>query len=70
MFDPEGAREAGLLDAVVTPEDLETASRAAATDLATVDRRAHAGTKQRARKEVADELRAAIESELAPRATT
>ena len=69
MFDPEGAREAGLLDAVVTPEDLETASRAAAADLATVDRRAHAGTKQRARKEVADELRAAIESELAPRAT-
>jgi enoyl-CoA hydratase len=70
MFDPEGAREAGLLDAVVAPEDLETASRAAAADLATVDRRAHAGTKRRARKKVADELRAAIESELAPRAKT
>ena len=66
MFDPEGAREAGLLDAVVAPEDLETASRAAAADLATVDRRAHAGTKLRARKQVGDELRDAIESELTP----
>jgi enoyl-CoA hydratase len=68
MFDPEGAREAGLLDTVVAPADLETAARAAADDLATLDRRAHAGTKRRARQAVANELRAAIESELAPTA--
>jgi enoyl-CoA hydratase/carnithine racemase len=67
MFDPEGAREAGLLDSVVAAEDLETATRAAAADLATIDRRAHAGTKLRARKMVGDELRDAIESELTPR---
>jgi enoyl-CoA hydratase len=66
MFDPEGARAAGLLDAVVAPEVLESASGDAAADLATIDRRAHAGTKRRARQGAAGELRAAIESELAP----
>lgn len=66
MFDPEEAREAGLLDAVVAPAELETAARAAADDLVTLDRRAHAGTKRRVRQAVATELRVAIESELAP----
>jgi enoyl-CoA hydratase len=70
MFDPEGALAAGLLDAIVAPEELEAASRVAAADLATVDRRAHAVTKRRARQVAANELRAAIESELAPTATT
>jgi hypothetical protein len=42
---------------------------AAAADLATIDRRAHAGTKRRARQAVANELRQAIESELAPTST-
>jgi enoyl-CoA hydratase len=64
MFDPEEAVTAGLLDTVVAPAELAAAGEAAAADLATVDRRAHAGTKRRARKVVADELRAAIESEL------
>jgi enoyl-CoA hydratase len=68
MFDPEAAVAVGLLDAVVAPEELEAAARSAAADLATVDRRAHAGTKRRARQAVADELRAVIESELVPRA--
>jgi enoyl-CoA hydratase len=66
MFDPEGAREAGLLDAVVAPGELAATARVAADDLATLDRRAHVGTKRRARQAVATELRAAIESELAP----
>ncbi|HEY6428953.1 MAG TPA: crotonase/enoyl-CoA hydratase family protein [Acidimicrobiales bacterium] len=66
MYDPEGAVAVGLLDSVVAPEELGAAARAAAADLATVDRRAHAGTKRRARQAVADELRAVIESELVP----
>jgi enoyl-CoA hydratase len=66
MFDPQGAREAGLLDVVTAPEDLEAAARSAAADLATIDRRAHTGTKRRVRQTVAKDLRDAIESELAP----
>jgi enoyl-CoA hydratase len=69
MFDPDGARGAGLLDAVVAPADLAEAARVAAEDMATLDRRAHAGTKRRARQAVATELRAAIQSELAPSPT-
>jgi enoyl-CoA hydratase len=70
MFTPEEAVAAGLLDRVVAPEELGAAARAAAADLATLDRRAHAGTKQRARQAVVDELRAAIDTELAPRRST
>jgi enoyl-CoA hydratase len=67
MFDPPGAREAGLLDDVVAPDTLADAGLAAAEDLTGVDRRAHAATKLRARKRVLDELREAITSELSPR---
>jgi enoyl-CoA hydratase len=66
MFDPDEALVAGLLDAVVPPEDLEAAARDAAADLAALDRQAHAATKLRMRREVAPELRDAIESELTP----
>jgi enoyl-CoA hydratase len=66
MFDPDGALVAGLLDAVVPPEDLEAAARGAVADLAALDRRAHAATKLRMRRDVARDLRGAIESELAP----
>jgi enoyl-CoA hydratase len=66
MFDPDGALVAGLLDAVVPPEDLEAAALAAAADLAALDRRAHAATKLRMRQDVACDLRGAIESELTP----
>ncbi len=65
MFDPHGAREAGLLDLVVPPDELETVALEAATDLSVVDRAAHAGTKRRARRLVLEELREAIETELA-----
>ena len=64
MFDPAAALAAGLLDAVVPPEELHQAARAAAQDLATIDRRAHRATKRRARAPVLAELGAAIEAEL------
>jgi enoyl-CoA hydratase len=65
MFDPHGAREAGLLDAVVGPDELAASAGAAAADLATLDRGAHAATKLRVRQRVLDELRSSIETELA-----
>ena len=64
MFDPQAAREAGLLDAVVPPHEIDSVALAAAQDLTTLDRRAHAATKLRARKRVLDELRSSIENEL------
>lgn len=71
MFDPDGARVAGLLDAVVPPQELEPAALAAASDLAAgLDRDAHAATKLRVRRDVARDLRAAIESELMPAGST
>jgi enoyl-CoA hydratase len=66
MFDPDGALVAGLLDAVVAPEGLNAAGIAAAADLAALDRQAHAATKLRMRRDVARDLRRAIESELTP----
>ena len=66
MFDPDGAVVAGLLDTVIPPEDLEVAGRDAAADLAALDRQAHATTKLRMRRDVARDLRGAIESELTP----
>jgi enoyl-CoA hydratase len=64
MFDPEGAREAGLLDTVVAPEALVEATGAAVRELAEVDRQAHAATKLRVRQRVLAEFRAAIDDEL------
>jgi enoyl-CoA hydratase len=65
MFDPHGAREAGLLDAVADPAELDTVAVSAARDLAAVDRSAHAATKLRVRQNVLRELRSAIDAELA-----
>jgi len=65
MFDPHGAREAGLLDAVVGPDELDAVALSAAEDLAGVDRSAHAATKLRVRQNVLRELRSAIDTELA-----
>jgi enoyl-CoA hydratase/carnithine racemase len=59
-----------LLDAVMATGDLDAAARSAAADLATIDRRAHAGTKRGVRQAVAKDLRDAIESELAPPPTS
>jgi len=64
MFDPGGALEAGLLDAVVGPDELDAAALSAAEDLAGVDRQAHAATKLRVRRRVLEELRSAIDGEL------
>jgi enoyl-CoA hydratase len=64
MFDPPGAREAGILDAVADPEELDGIALSAAEDLASLDRHAHAATKLRVRQSVLEELRSAIESEL------
>jgi enoyl-CoA hydratase/carnithine racemase len=64
MFDPHGAREAGLLDAVADPDELDAVAVSAAEDLAAVDRSAHAATKLRVRQNVLRELRSAIDTEL------
>ncbi len=65
MFDPQEAREAGLLDLVVPPDELESVALETARDLSAIDRTAHAATKLRARRLVLEELREAIETELA-----
>jgi enoyl-CoA hydratase len=64
LFDPATAREAGLLDAVVPPAELEAAAERTAEDLASLDRSAHVATKARVREPVLGELRRAIEAEL------
>lgn len=66
MFDPHEALIAGMLDAVVAPDDLDSMAMAVAIDLATLDRPAHAATKARMRRDVAVALRAAIDAELMP----
>ena len=64
MVVPQAAREAGLLDRVVPPDELESVALDIARDLASVDRTAHAATKLRVRRPVLTELRASIEAEL------
>jgi enoyl-CoA hydratase len=64
MLDPQTAREAGLLDTVTPPDELEAAVRATALHLSSLDRNAHVNTKRRVREAVLGELRAAIDSEL------
>jgi len=64
MFDPQTARAAGLLDAVVPPAELDAYAERVACDVASLDRSAHVATKLRVRKPVLDELRAAIDAEL------
>ncbi|MFZ0251064.1 MAG: crotonase/enoyl-CoA hydratase family protein [Acidimicrobiales bacterium] len=65
MFDPQTAREAGLLDAVVPAAELSDRAQSAARDLSSIDRSAHAATKRRVRKIVLGELQRAVEGELA-----
>jgi enoyl-CoA hydratase len=64
MLDPQTAREAGLLDAVVPPDELDAFALAVARDLTALDRRAHAATKLRVRGPVLEQLRHAIATEL------
>ena len=70
MFDPQTAREAGLLDAVVTSAELGDRAQSVALELSSIDRRAHAATKLRVRTPVLEELRRALEVELAELAVT
>lgn len=60
VFAPEGAVEAGFLDEAVPDEGRAERARAVAARLATLDAKAHAVTKQRARAEMLDVLAAAI----------
>ena len=64
MFDPRRALEAGLLDTLVSAEDLPTAALGVAHDLGSLDRSAHVATKQRVRQPVLRELHDAIATEL------
>ncbi len=64
MFDPQMAREAGLLDRVVSPPELGSFALDVARDLGSLDRAAHAATKLRVRTPVLNELRASIDAEL------
>jgi enoyl-CoA hydratase len=64
MSDPQAARAAGLLDAVVPAAELDAYAERVASDIASLDRSAHVATKLRVRKPVLDELRAAIDVEL------
>jgi enoyl-CoA hydratase len=65
MFDPRTALEAGLLDVVVSPDELHTRADLIAQDLASIDRSAHATTKLRVRGRVLDDLRLAMEADFA-----
>ena len=64
MFDPHTAREAGLLDTVVSPLELDSVALDVARDLGSVDRCADVATKLRVRTPVLNELRASIDAEL------
>jgi enoyl-CoA hydratase/carnithine racemase len=65
LYSPTDAIAAGFLDAVAAPQDVHAAGLAHAAELAELDAAAYAATKQRARGQVADAVRAAIESEIA-----
>jgi enoyl-CoA hydratase len=67
MFDPESAREAGLLDAVVPAGELSDTAQSVARELSSIDRSAHVATKLRVRQPVLDELQRAVEAELGDR---
>ncbi len=61
MFNPRAAKEAGFLDAVVSPEELMAAALTMAQHFKKLNRTAHANTKRKARKPLLDALEAAIE---------
>ena len=62
MFNPQGAKDAGFLDAVVaTPEELMPAALAMAQQLKKINMTAHTKTKLKVRKALLDTLAAAIE---------
>ena len=61
MFNPQSAREAGFLDAVVAPDELMGAATAMALMLKKINLKAHGRTKLKVRKALLDALDLAIE---------
>ena len=61
MFNPQSAREAGFLDAVVPAEQLMGAALAMAQQLKQINLQAHAATKLKVRKKLLEALDLAIE---------
>jgi enoyl-CoA hydratase len=61
LFNPQSARDAGFLDAVVPPEELMKAALAMAQQLKTINLQAHAATKLKVRKQLLETLDQAIE---------
>ena len=61
VFTPEGAMAAGFLDEVVPEDELLDRAQAVATRLASLDAKAHAVTKTRARASMLEGLAAAIQ---------
>jgi len=61
MFNPQSARDAGFLDAVVPAEQLISAALAMAQQLRQINLQAHARTKLKVRKHLLDALDQAIE---------
>ncbi len=66
MYTPAEAVEPGFLDRVLAPGEVVEAARSVAEQMAGLNGAAHAATKLRARAQVLDALRAAIDSELKP----
>ena len=64
-YQGQDAVTAGFADALVTPEDLPVAARAAAAELTQLDRDAHAATKLRLRGDAIARIRAAADEEFA-----
>jgi enoyl-CoA hydratase len=60
MFDPKGAVEAGFLDKLVSPEELQGTARAAALQLKKINMVAHRNTKLKVRKALLDALDVSI----------
>jgi enoyl-CoA hydratase len=61
MFNPQSAKDAGFLDAVVAPDELMNAALAMAQQLKSINLKAHGKTKLKVRKQLLDTLDLAIE---------
>jgi len=64
-FSPEAAVEAGFLDQAVEPSEVHSIARATAVALSSLDMRAHAATKLRARSHTLEAIRAGIDADYA-----
>ncbi|MCU1717470.1 crotonase/enoyl-CoA hydratase family protein [Pseudomonas sp. 5P_3.1_Bac2] len=61
MFDPQGALQAGFLDKLVAPEELQATALAVAQQMKKINMSAHKNTKLKVRKALLDELAEAVE---------